>query len=263
MAQTKNLSGLSPPAEAADVVPTTKKRVLVIVPAWNEEKNLPSLLFKLCGHPARLDVCVIDDGSSDDTTRVASGFDRVTVVRLPVNLGIGGAVQTGYLLARDKLYDVAVQVDADGQHDPDLIEAILTPVISGEADLCVGSRFLSDEGYRSTPLRRAGIRYLSLLLRWRAGVRILDPTSGFRAAGRKAIELFARYYPSDYPEPESLAVAKRHGLRLKEVSVSMKARASGSSSIHYWRAIYYFVKVSLAILLLPSPGLFRRKEISG
>ena len=241
---------------------TRPVRTLVIVPAWNEEKNLPPLLAKLCACPVPLDVCVVDDGSTDDTAQVASGLDRVTVIRLPVNLGIGGAVQTGYLFARERGYEVAVQVDGDGQHDPQAIGKILEPVISGQADLCVGSRFLAETGYRSTWLRRAGIRYLSLLLRWRAGVRVLDPTSGFRAAGRRTIALFAEYYPSDYPEPESLAVARRHGLRIREVSVAMKARASGTSSINIWKSIYYFFKVSLSILLLPSRRLFARSESS-
>jgi glycosyltransferase involved in cell wall biosynthesis len=237
-----------------------RARILIIVPAWNEDQNLPPLLAELCGNPGSPDVCVIDDGSSDETARVAATYPGVRVVSLPINLGIGGAVQTGYLYARREDYDVAIQVDADGQHDPQSLPRVLGPVLSGEADLCIGSRFVERTGYRSTPLRRAGIRYLSVLLRWRAGVRVLDPTSGLRAAGRRAIRLFSDYYPSDFPEPESLAVAQRHGLRLKEVSVVMKPRASGMSSIDTWRSLYYFTKVSLAILLLPSRGLFEHGE---
>lgn len=235
-------------------------RILVVVPAWNEEKNLPPLLAKLRACPFPLDVCVVDDGSIDRTAQVASGLERVTVIRLPVNLGIGGAVQTGYLVARERGYDVAIQVDGDGQHDPEAIGSILGPVLAGDADLSVGSRFLESGGYQSTLLRRAGIAYLSVLLRYRTGLHLSDPTSGFRAAGRRAIALFAQYYPSDYPEPESLAVARRHGLRIKEVSVAMKPRGSGVSSINAWRAVYYFFKVSLSILLLPSRALFAGSE---
>jgi len=225
-------------------------RVLVIVPAHNEARNLPALAARLRAAAPAADVCLIDDGSSDATARVAAelGFD---VLRSPLNLGIGGAVQTGYLWARERGHDVAVQMDADGQHDPAQLEALLAPLRRGEASLVIGSRFLSEGGFRSTALRRAGIRYLSWFLRLRCGARVSDPTSGYRAGDRRAIELFARSYPSDYPEPESIAVAVRNGLRVAEVPIRMSERAHGESSITAWRTLYYLVKVSLALILLP------------
>jgi hypothetical protein len=160
-------------------------------------------------------------------------------------------VQTGYLWARDRGYDAAVQIDGDGQHDPRYLADALAPVELGEADLVVGSRFIEGEGFRSTLLRRMGIRYLGLFLRVRCGARVTDATSGFRAAGRRAIELFAGRYPSDYPEPESIGVAVMAGLRVREVPVRMRERVHGRTSIDAWRTVYYLVKVSIALLLLP------------
>lgn len=226
-------------------------RVLVIVPAFNEERNLPGVLRALREACPGYDVCVVDDGSSDDTAAVAARAGA-TVLRHPINLGIGGAVQAGYLWAREHEYDAAIQVDGDGQHDPGYIADALRPIADGEADLVIGSRFIAGGGFRSTPLRRAGIRYLTWFLRLRCGARTTDPTSGFRAAGRKAIALFAGWYPSDYPEPEAIAFATRNGLRLQEVPVRMRERAHGQSSINVWRSLYYLVKVSIALVLLPT-----------
>jgi glycosyltransferase involved in cell wall biosynthesis len=219
-------------------------RVAAIVPALNEARSLPRLAEALRAHAPACDVCVVDDGSSDDTARVAASLGW-SVLRLPVNLGIGGAVQAGYLWALERGYDVAVQIDGDGQHDPAFLAALLAPIEAGRADVVVGSRFLADGGFRSTFVRRAGIRYLSWFLRIRCGARVTDATSGFRAAGRRAIALFARYYPSDYPEPEAIALARRAGLTLVEVPVRMQERAHGRSTL------YYLVKVSLALVLLP------------
>lgn len=225
-------------------------RVAVIVPAYNEAPNLPRLAAALRAHAPGCDVCVVDDGSTDGTAAVAAALGW-TVLRLPVNLGIGGAVQAGYLWALERGHDVAVQIDGDGQHDPAFLGALLAPLQQGSADVVIGSRFLSEGGFRSTAVRRAGIRYLSWFLRLRCGARVTDATSGFRAAGRRAIELFARYYPSDYPEPEAIALARRAGLRLAEVAVRMNERAHGRSSITALRTLYYLVKVSLALVLLP------------
>jgi hypothetical protein len=172
-----------------------------------------------------------------------------------VNLGIGGAVQAGYRWARDRGYGVAVQVDGDGQHDTSFLPALVEEVATGRADLAVGSRFAGPRvagAFRSTWSRRAGIRYLSAMLRVRCGARVSDPTSGFRAAGRGAIELFARSYPPDYPEPESIAVAARAGLRVTEVPVRMSERLHGESSIDLGRSFYYLVKVTMALVLLPT-----------
>jgi glycosyltransferase involved in cell wall biosynthesis len=225
-------------------------RVAAIVPAYNEARNLPRLAEALRARGTVDDVCVVDDGSTDLTAAVAASLGW-TVLRLPMNLGIGGAVQAGYLWAWEHGYDVAVQIDGDGQHDPAYVDALLVPIREGKADFVIGSRFLSDGGYRSTTVRRAGIAYLSWFLRLRCGARVTDPTSGFRAANREAVELFARYYPSDYPEPEAVALARRAGLRIAEVPVVMNERAHGSSSITAARTLYYLVKVSLALVLLP------------
>jgi glycosyltransferase involved in cell wall biosynthesis len=225
-------------------------RVAVIVPAFNEARSLPALAAELRAHPLRPEVCLVDDGSSDGTAAVASALG-LTVVRLPFNLGIGGAVQAGYAWCAARGHDVAVQVDGDGQHDPAGLAALLEPVLAGRADLVVGSRFLGPGGFRSTAVRRAGIRYLCWFLRLRCGARVTDPTSGFRAAGRRAIELFAAAYPSDYPEPEAIALALRAGLTVEEVPARMRERALGASSISALRSLYYLVKVSLALLLLP------------
>ncbi len=225
-------------------------RVAAIVPALNEARSLPRLAESLRAHAPACDVCVVDDGSTDGTADVAASLGW-SVLRLPVNLGIGGAVQAGYLWALERGYDVAVQVDGDGQHDPAWLRALLAPIEAGAADVVIGSRFLSDGGFRSTLVRRAGILYLSWFLRIRCGARVTDATSGFRAAGRRAIALFARYYPSDYPEPEAIALAARAGLRVREVPVAMRSREHGASSITPLRTLYYLVKVSLALVLLP------------
>lgn len=223
----------------------------MIVPAFNEAENLPSVLRDLQLHAPGCDVCVVDDGSTDDTAVRAAALGA-RVLRSPLNLGIGGAVQTGYLWARQRGYDAAVQIDGDGQHDAAFLAAVLQPIARGEADLVIGSRFLEDEGFRSTAVRRAGIRYLSRLLRLRCGALVTDPTSGLRAAGRRALELFAGQYPPDYPEPESVALAVRAGLVVREVPVRMRARQHGQSSIGAWRTLYYLIKVSLALVILPA-----------
>jgi len=233
---------------------------LVIVPAWNEERVLPAVLADLRRLAPDWEVCVVDDGSTDATAAVARERGAV-VLPLPINLGIGGAVQTGYLWARDHAFDVAAQIDGDGQHDPQYLPAALERLSAG-ADLVVGSRYLGDGEFQSTALRRAGSRYLSWLLRLRCGARVSDPTSGFRVAGRRAIELFAANYPSDYPEPEAIALAIWRGLRVDELAVRMRRRQHGSSSIGPLRTLYYLLKVSLALLLLPVERR-RNMEISG
>jgi glycosyltransferase involved in cell wall biosynthesis len=225
-------------------------RTLVIVPAFNEAKSLPAVAEDLRRHAPDADVCVVDDGSTDGTADVARGLG-LGVLRLPLNLGIGGAVQAGYLWAHDHGYDAAVQFDGDGQHDASSMPALLEPIRAGAGDLVVGSRFIGDGAFRSTLARRGGIRYLAGLIRVRCGARVTDSTSGYRAAGRAAIALFARGYPSDYPEPESIAIACRAGLRVVEAPVRMRERAHGASSITLLRSVLYMVKVTVALVLLP------------
>jgi len=236
-------------------------RALVIVPAWNEDRDLPAVLEELRRVAPEWDVCVVDDGSADRTAAVARE-GGATVLRLPMNLGIGGAVQTGYLWARDHGYEIAAQIDGDGQHDPRYLADALQPIAAGTADLVIGSRHLGAGGFRSSAVRRAGARYLSWFLRLRCGARVTDPTSGFRVAGRRAIELFAANYPSDYPEPEAVALAARRGLRLQEIPVAMRERQHGTSSIGPARTLYYLIKVSLALVLLPAERR-HKPEIAG
>jgi len=227
-------------------------RGLVIVPAFNEAANLPRVLSAVRLTNPTWDIVVVDDGSSDTSAQVAEKMGAV-VLRSVLNLGIGGAVQTGFLWAREREYELAVQIDGDDQHDPQFIPALVAPIAAGELDLVIGSRFLEKGGFRSTVLRRVGIGYLSWFLRLRCGARVSDPTSGFRASGRRAIEFFAESYATDYPEPESIALAARSGLRVGEVPVRMRERLTGKSSINAWRTLYYLTKVSLALILLP-PG---------
>ena len=236
-------------------------RALAIVPAYNEAAGIGRVLEELRREVPGWDVCVVDDGSTDGTGSIAREQGAL-VLRLPFNLGIGGAVQTGYLFARQHGYDVAAQIDADGQHDPRFLAGALEIVSSGGADFVVGSRYLEAGGFRSTVVRRAGSRYLSWFLRVRCGARVSDPTSGFRVAGRRAIELFAANYPSDYPEPEAIALATRAGLAVREIPVAMRTRQHGRSSIGAGRTLYYLIKVSLALLLLPADRR-RHAEITG
>lgn len=226
-------------------------RILVVVPAFNEERSLPLVAEDLRRNAPWADVCVVDDASTDETARVARELGLGTL-QLPVNLGIGGAVQTGYLAALQRGYDVAVQFDGDGQHEASSLDQLLEPIRAGKADLVIGSRFLAEGGFRSTSTRRLGIRYLSWIARLRCGVSVADVTSGYRAAARPAIALFAAGYPADYPEPEAVVLASRAGLRVLEVPARMRERPHGASSITPGRSLYYLVKVSLALLLVPA-----------
>jgi glycosyltransferase involved in cell wall biosynthesis len=232
-------------------------RRVAIVPALNEELTVPRVIDELRAFDAGLVIVVVDDGSADRTAEVAAAKGAV-VLRLPFNLGIGGAVQTGFRFAFEHDFDLAVRVDGDGQHDPAQLARILAPVLSGEADIAVGSRFASDEGgYRSSRPRRAGIRVLAWVVSRIGGQRVTDTTSGFQALNRRGIALFARDYPHDYPEVEATVMVFRHRLRLQEVPVTMRERGGGSSSITALRSIYYMVKVLLALFV----GLFRRNVI--
>lgn len=228
-------------------------KIMVIVPAYNEGENIEAVIGKLQSTPG-IDFVVINDGSSDNTEEILTNL-AAPHVALCQNLGIGGAMQTGYKYAWRNGYDIAVQFDGDGQHDERFIEKIVAPIVAGEADLVVGSRFLGGENtFKSSALRRTGICCLSGVLKIATGTRVLDVTSGFRAVGREAMEIFARKYPTDYPEPESLASVLSAGLRVKEIPVVMHERMGGVSSIGGLSAVYYMIKVSIAILLSASRG---------
>ena len=227
---------------------TAADRVLVIVPAHNEAEALPDVLDQLRRHAPGYDVVVVNDGSTDDTARVAREAG-VPVLDMCFNLGIGGAVQAGFKYAIEHGYAVAVQMDADGQHVADQIERIVAPVRAGECELCIGSRFLEDTEYDGSFWRRLGTRYLSRVSSIVTGQRITDATSGFRAVGPRALRYLAWHYPSDYPEPESIVLLSRHGLPIREVAVRMRPRQAGKSSISGPAAFYYMAKVSLSLLL--------------
>lgn len=235
------------------MAPMDTLRVLCVVPALNEAHSISEVVDGLTKHG--FDVLVVDDGSLDRTGVLAESAGA-RVARMPFNVGIGGAVQTGYIAAQEGGYDVAVQVDADGQHPVDQVDLLVRTLVERKHDLVVGSRFVEDTAYRASRMRRFGISFLKLLLRRATDAQLTDTTSGFRAAGRRAIALFARSYPADYPEVESLVVATRAGLTVSEVSVHMRQRQGGQSSITPLRSAYYMVKVSLAVLMV----LMRRPE---
>jgi glycosyltransferase involved in cell wall biosynthesis len=228
-------------------------RRLSIVPAYNEADSIASVVREIQTADPKLEILVVDDGSTDATPRLAAEAGA-TVVRLPFNLGIGGAVQTGYQYALEHDFELAVQVDGDGQHDPIEITRLLEPILDGRADMVVGSRFTGDRQYRSTLGRRIGIRIFAALVSLITRQRVTDTTSGFRAVNRLGIRLFAADYPHDYPEVETTVLVHRHRLRMVEVPVSMRTRTAGRSSISLFQSIYYMIKVSLALFV----GLFRR-----
>ncbi|ANF98953.1 glycosyltransferase family 2 protein [Paenibacillus bovis] len=225
------------------------QRILIVIPAYNEEKNLENLVqsIRALNNP-NINFIIINDCSSDNTAFVCKELD-IPVINLPCNLGIGGAVQTGYKYAYENGFDIAIQVDGDGQHNPSYISELIKPLINEEADLVIGSRYIEKVGFQSTFLRRVGINYFSKLLLTLTGQLITDPTSGFRACNRKVIELFSKRYPVDYPEPESIMYLKRKAYRIVEIPVVMEHRASGTSSITAFKSVYYMIKVSIAIMI--------------
>ncbi len=225
-----------------------KGKILVIVPAYNEEGSVGKVVEEVHTHLPEAEVLVVNDGSTDLTSEIAQ-FKGAVVLNLPFNLGIGGAMQAGYQYAHQKGYDIAIQVDGDGQHDPKEIGKLLKALEEKKIDMAIGSRFIGDLGYKSSAMRRVGISIFSQLISMIVRQKISDPTSGFRAANRKAIQLFASNYPQDYPEPEVLVLLHQCRLTMVEVPVGMGERYYGESSITKIRSIYYMVKVLLAIFV--------------
>ncbi len=223
-------------------------RIVLIVLAYNEAKNLPTLIGELKSLFPAYDVLVVNDGSRDRTTEVAHAAGA-RVAELPFNLGIGGAEQTGFMYAVQHGYDVVVRLDGDGQHLPSEVNTLLAAMQNGEVDVVIGSRFLQKRGFRSSRLRRIGIHWLAWLNTLLARQRITDSTSGFRAYQRSAFEFLALYNPTDYPEPESIILLARNGFRIKEVPVTMRERQEGKSSISGLRTVYYMLKTTLALLI--------------
>ena len=232
--------------------------VLVIVPAYNEQATIGNVLRALRSEAPDFDILVVNDGSTDNTADVVRNVHGVELISLPYNMGIGNAMQTGYRFACQEDYDIAVQCDADGQHPAGEISKLVRAIAVGRADLVIGSRYVADTGYAPTISRRVGKSLLSRLVNSAIGGGITDTTSGFRAMNRAAFETFAHSYPDDYPEAEALVILHKHGLRAIEVSVEMRQRQGGRSSIGMTRAAYYIVKVSLSIFV----GVFKKISFS-
>ena len=222
-------------------------RVLVAIPAYGEEKSIGGIVSSI-RRKLPYDVVVVNDGSLDGTSAAARDAGAVTL-DLPCNLGIGGAIQTAYQFARDRGYDALVRIDADGQHEVEDIPRVLDPVLRGEADAAIGSRFLGEKEYRISIPRIFGIRFFRWLVRWNTGYRVTDPTSGFFAVNRRLIEFYSHHYPSDYPEVDAYILMHRQKARAVEVPVRMYERTEGKSSITMYRAVYYMVKVTLSFFI--------------
>ncbi len=245
---------------------SSEDRHLIVIPAYNEQDSLPGVIASLQVLPSGFELLIVNDGSTDATSRVAHALAATSrlplhVVDLPLNGGIGVAVQTGYLFAAQAGgFRFVIQFDGDGQHDATAILALVHEANRANLDLCIGSRFLgaSVGGFRSSRLRRVGIGFLSRLISLLGHTRVTDPTSGFRCAGPRAWRDFAVRYPDDYPEPESLYWCIRNRLRVGEIAVTMFERHAGRSSIRALRSVYYMLKVTLAITV----DLLRPKEVS-
>lgn len=221
---------------------------IVIIPAYNEQSNLMNVIDDLRENADGYDYVIINDGSTDDTARLCSE-KGLNVISLPVNLGIGASVQTGYLYALEKGYDIAVQFDGDGQHDARYLKPMYDKMLESGSDMVIGSRYITKEGFQSTALRRTGIMALSRLIKLLHRQDIKDVTSGFRMINRRVMEAFADYYPYDYPEPETIAFCIRKNYRITEFPVIMRPRNGGCSSIKKFQSIYYMMKVGLSIIV--------------
>lgn len=223
-------------------------KTLVIIPCYNESQNICQVVENLRAACPQVDYLVVNDCSTDNSVEIlrAQGYNYLD---LPVNLGIGGGVQCGYRYAREHGYDVTVQMDGDGQHDPAYLETVIAPVAEGRLDMCIGSRFITKEGFQTSFLRRVGIRFLSGMIWLLTGRHVRDVTSGYRACGKALTNLFADQYAQDYPEPEAILRSVVAGYRVGEVPVVMAERQGGVSSIRAFKSIYYMIKVSLSLVI--------------
>jgi glycosyltransferase involved in cell wall biosynthesis len=236
---------------------STQSLYLAVVPAYNESATIVDVIEALRRNAPHFDTLVIDDGSTDSTNMLAQGAGA-KVLRLPFNVGIGGAVQTGFVYARDHGYDFLAQVDGDGQHDSMELARLIATMEEQDVDMVCGSRFLTDDHQYPAPIsRRTGIHIFAFLLSRIVGTHVSDPTSGFRLYNRRAIELFAYEYPHDYPEVEAVLILYHHRLRMHEIPVRMYTRGGGVSSISTGKSAYYMVKVLLALFV----GLGRRRPV--
>ncbi|ARK10409.1 glycosyltransferase family 2 protein [Fibrella sp. ES10-3-2-2] len=232
---------------------STPPRILVVIPCYNEQESVASVVADINrakhSQQLNLDALVVNDCSTDSTMTVVRTLDCLHL-DLPVNLGIGGAMQAGYKYAWRNGYDIAVQIDGDGQHPAHQLRTLVEPLINNEADVTIGSRFLIKEGFQSSLSRRLGIRYFRWLNQVLIGQAIHDSTSGFRAFNRKTLAIVNEYYPDEYPEPEAIVQFGLHRLRMREIPVQMRERQGGVSSINSTKAIYYMLKVTLGILFV-------------
>lgn len=221
---------------------------LIIIPAYNEEKSIEKTVADITENAPGFDYIIVNDCSRDETRQLCAE-KGLSVLNLPVNLGIGGAVQTGYVYAYKNQYDVAVQFDGDGQHDASYLQGMAAYMEQEAADMVIGSRFIKKEGFQSSGLRRMGIRYFTNLIYFLTGSKITDPTSGMRMVNRRVIGLFMECYPKDYPEPESVVTILNRNMKVREYPVIMRERKEGTSSISPLKSVYYMIKVTLAILM--------------
>lgn len=221
---------------------------LIIIPAYNEAENIVKTVEQIKAKAPDFDYIIINDCSVDKTLSICREHNY-NVINLPINLGIGGAVQTGYLYAYENDYDLAVQVDGDGQHDPEFLKEMSKYFENSNVDMVIGSRFIEKNGFQSSKIRRVGISFFSILIKVLTGKVITDPTSGLRMVGKKGIELFARDYPKDYPEPETIVAMLKRNCNIIEIPVIMREREGGVSSISMKKSVYYMVKVTMAILI--------------
>lgn len=223
-------------------------KTLIIIPCYNEQENIKCVVDNLINNYPQFDYVVINDCSSDNTKKILED-NNYNHINLPVNLGIGGGVQLGYKYALNNNYDIAIQMDGDGQHDPKFFDNIIEIFERDSADIVIGSRFIQKEGFQSSAMRRMGINFLSFLIRIVSGIKVKDVTSGYRAVNRKFIKIFSEEYAQDYPEPEAIVKASVHNAKILEYPVVMFERVGGKSSISLLKSVYYMIKVSLAIVL--------------
>jgi glycosyltransferase involved in cell wall biosynthesis len=223
-------------------------KTIILIPAFNEEDAILSTISNLKKYKPDINYLIINDASTDNTETICKE-NNLNYISLPFNLGIGGAIQTGFQYAIENGYDIGIQFDGDGQHNPEYIEDLIKPIKDEEAEMVIGSRFIDKVGFQSSKSRRLGIIILNIIIHLVTGFNIKDSTSGFRAFNKRMMSFLYKDYPKDYPEPECVVMAKRKGFRIKEIPVIMNEREGGESSISSFKSIYYMIKVSLAVLI--------------
>ncbi len=231
------------------------KKLLIIIPAYNEEGAIEKVTDSIKKHLPMADILVVNDCSTDRTGEIVAAIPGVNLINLPINLGIGGAMQTGYKYAYENGYDYAMQTDGDGQHDPAEAAKLIKEIEKEKADMVIGSRFLEKTNYEQSFLRRLGIIIFEFLIKILIHQKVTDATSGFRIANKKIIKKFAEYYPSDYPEPEVLVYLDNAGLKFKEIPAEMVHREHGKSSITSFKSAYYMIKVIYSLLISKIRGI--------